>query len=358
MKFYPGNWLYNAGVIGFLKVLKSCGKNVEKFLKDDGSVEIDEIVIKEVFTSKSRKPPPLDKLKLWHECLLNNTFEWAYSSIEDYVKSQLGRIKSGSQKSQVIKSIIDTNLNFESISFDDEIKKVKEILKEVDKNISDAQIINKAKKVEEVIKPKEHFYRYRKSIGFLFSSGCFYQNLFNPSQFKKIDKFLEKFKYEDLFKNSSSNLKCCFCAEDKYEITPVDLQYMSYLFPATSFPNTYWNLNEKSTTFICSMCKFLTIHHHLALIKLSDNSEIFINAPSFKVMWHLNKYAEVYSKEKAKTVKEILGMSLIQATEKLKLTLHRWTSMNIEVVSKWEDKIDFFSLPYEVAKLISDNSIA
>jgi CRISPR/Cas system endoribonuclease Cas6 (RAMP superfamily) len=30
---YPSNWLYNAGV--------SYGENVENFLKDDGSVEID-----------------------------------------------------------------------------------------------------------------------------------------------------------------------------------------------------------------------------------------------------------------------------------------------------------------------------
>jgi hypothetical protein len=30
---YSSNWLYNAGV--------SCGENVENFLKDDGSVEID-----------------------------------------------------------------------------------------------------------------------------------------------------------------------------------------------------------------------------------------------------------------------------------------------------------------------------
>jgi len=38
---YSSNWLYNAGVIGFLKVLESCGENVENFLKDDGSVKID-----------------------------------------------------------------------------------------------------------------------------------------------------------------------------------------------------------------------------------------------------------------------------------------------------------------------------
>lgn len=40
IKIYPANWLYNAGVIGFLKVLEKSGERVEELLKDDGIVEI------------------------------------------------------------------------------------------------------------------------------------------------------------------------------------------------------------------------------------------------------------------------------------------------------------------------------
>ncbi|MFN4220144.1 MAG: hypothetical protein ACK4GJ_04400, partial [bacterium] len=39
---YPSNWLYNAGVIGFLKVLEFGGKRDTFQFKEDGSVEIAE----------------------------------------------------------------------------------------------------------------------------------------------------------------------------------------------------------------------------------------------------------------------------------------------------------------------------
>ncbi|MCX7942692.1 MAG: hypothetical protein N2516_06315, partial [Dictyoglomaceae bacterium] len=89
-------------------------------------------------------------------------------------------------------------------------------------------------------------------------------------------------------------------------------------------------------------------------------SEIFINTPSFKIMWYLNKYAqEVYEKEKAKTTKEILGISLIEMSSKLYIQLGKWILMNIEVITKHnEDRLDFFSLPYEVLLVISDREIA
>jgi len=46
IRLYPGNWLYNAGVIGFLEVMAcgECSKEVENWFKDDGSVELDKKV--------------------------------------------------------------------------------------------------------------------------------------------------------------------------------------------------------------------------------------------------------------------------------------------------------------------------
>ena len=86
---------------------------------------------------------------------------------------------------------------------------------------------------------------------------------------------------------------------------------------------------------------FLIIHHHLSFIPLSDGSEIFINAPSFEAIWYLNKYArEVYGKEKLKTTKEILGISLIEAALKLNIQLGKWTMMNVEVVNRYKTIID------------------
>jgi len=126
------------------------------------------------------------------------------------------------------------------------------------------------------------------------------------------------------------------------------------------FPNAFWNLSQSAR--VCHLCSFLIIHHHLALTRLSDGSEIFINAPSFQVMWYLNKFArEVFgsaSSEEMRNKRNILAMSVIEYATKIQTTLGVWTGMNIEVVSRRGGEIKFFSLPYEVIQLLADRRIA
>ncbi len=126
-------------------------------------------------------------------------------------------------------------------------------------------------------------------------------------------------------------------------------------------PNSYWNY--KSRDVVCPKCEFILMCHHAGLIRQfslkSNTSEIFINAPSFKIMWYLNEYArKIYGKEEIKEVRQILGMSLIEMARKLNVQLSRWTKMNVEVVSKYRNKIDFFVLPYEIVEILSDREIA
>ncbi len=141
-------------------------------------------------------------------------------------------------------------------------------------------------------------------------------------------------------------------------IKKFDMRHNSVLGASLGeFPNTFWNNNQSLN--ICPLCAFLIIHHHCALIELKNNLEIFINAPSFKVMWYLNNYVkEIYGKSKIPKIKELLGISLIEMALKLNIQLGRWTMMNIEVISKNGKKIDFFNLPYETVLLLSDRNIA
>jgi len=126
------------------------------------------------------------------------------------------------------------------------------------------------------------------------------------------------------------------------------------------FPNSMWNTGK--TFPICPLCVYLIIHSHVAWTKLSDSTSIFINAPSFKVMWHLNKYAkELYGAGKVEGVKELFGMSLIELALKLNLQLGKWTMMNIEAVIKHKDKkdkLEFFFIPHEIVVLLLDKSVA
>lgn len=146
-----------------------------------------------------------------------------------------------------------------------------------------------------------------------------------------------------------------------YRIRNFSIVHYSDLGPSLNeFPNAFWNLNQSAR--VCHLCSFLAIHHHLAFTRLSDGSEIFINAPSFQVMWYLNKFArEVFgsaSSEEMRSKRNILAMSVIEYATKIQVTLGVWTGMNIEVVSRRGGEIEFFSLPYEVIQLLSDRRIA
>ncbi len=127
------------------------------------------------------------------------------------------------------------------------------------------------------------------------------------------------------------------------------------------FPNSFWNITQSAK--LCHLCGFFAIHFHLAFTPLPDGSEIFINAPSFEVIYWLNKHVQSLPEE-GKNVKQLLGISLIEFSTKLKAQLGLWASMNIEAVIKDKYKKDnkiylyFFSLPFEIVLLLNDYEIA
>lgn len=58
---YPGNWLYNASVIGFLSVIsRELGEDVvESWLNEDGSLAIDKAIFEPVKIGKEDIPKSL-----------------------------------------------------------------------------------------------------------------------------------------------------------------------------------------------------------------------------------------------------------------------------------------------------------
>lgn len=143
------------------------------------------------------------------------------------------------------------------------------------------------------------------------------------------------------------------------KISHLNMVHTRFLGPAKEFPNAYWNL--KSSLKLCHLCNFLLIHHHLSFTKLSDGSEIFINAPSFRLMYELNRVVrDLFGKEDVEPLKkrEILAMSIVEFSRKLQTTLGQWNAMNIELITKKGGFIDFYTLPYETVNIISDRTIA
>jgi hypothetical protein len=383
--FYPSNWLYNAGVIGLLRLLEATGYSVTNLLQS-GSIIGNGICsyLKHILLLEKSGVPefPLDKLPKWHWYYVKTSFEWKYGSFMDFVIDKLKKAKYSTDKSKPKEQSQLTKKSKEKRNKSEEKKSVKLTYEDQTIDFDDINnVINDIwektfaqnpqytldEVIAEVIKSicaKENLYIYRKAIGYLFSQDGFYQDLYNPSWFRDLNKFINLFTPDKVFSPASSSASICsFCSDSRFEVEPVNAKQMSFLFPVFSrFPNAYWQNNEKAVAQICSLCKFLIIHHHLALIRLSDKSEIFINAPSFQIMWYLNKFTREIlgsaSFKEMRTKRTLLAMSVIEYATKIQTSLGVWTGMNIEVVSKKDDQIEFFSLPYEVIQLLSDRRIA
>lgn len=124
------------------------------------------------------------------------------------------------------------------------------------------------------------------------------------------------------------------------------------------FPNAFWNFNHSFS--ICPLCAYLIIHHHIPFESAQTrNGQIFINAPSFKVMWYLNKYTQqILSTNTSSKLREILGISFIEFAQRVSMTLGVWSVMNIEMVIKQVEKIDYYSLPYDISRILLQKDIA
>jgi len=280
IKLYPSNWLYNAGVVGFLWSVEEIEKfSVLNMLNSDGSVEIPNNLF--------------PKLKVQERYFGDN------------------KISSIVGKSNLYRNFLQSNQKDLFVRF-------VELLEKVGPDYCD-------------------FCGNGYSLD---NNDESYLNGIDPAS-RPETKFL-------------------------YRIRKFSIVHNTLLGPSIGeFPNAFWGLNESSR--MCHLCGgFIIIHHHLAFTPLPDGSEIFINAPSFKVMYYLNKYVQPLPKD-GKNIKHLLGMSLIEFSTKLKAQLGLWTSMNIEVVikykykkdaNKYEDKIDFFSLPAEIVSLLNDHEIS
>jgi len=213
-------------------------------------------------------------------------------------------------------------------------------------------------------------------ISSLVGKNLLYKNFLQATQKETFIEFVKRFDRINLsgicnICNSAMNLSDADIKQIN-EIDPGKAKFLnriinfnmvqnSELGPSeTEFPNGFWNMRQ--SVKVCHLCNFILIHHHLALTKLSDYSEMFINAPSFKVMFELNKIVkETYgsaNNEESRNKREILAASVIEYSRKLQSTIGLWSGMNIEIVTKSKEGIDFFSLPYDTIKIISDRKIA
>jgi len=316
---YPSNWLYNASVIGFLKVLEEENiKNIEKIDFEDGNIKVP----KEFFSSKENDPIPYAG-----KCLINHILK--NENLDEWLKkSEKGKTNE---------------------------EKHKEYVKE---KFSDSP---------------EEGYRYIRTWGKMFASNTPYQNLITIDEWKefKIFKLIEEFSTSI----KKDGLVCSFCKKRNIPIEflhidrslekkSLEKRLVNFANPHIKelgaslgeFPNSFWN--NKNSVFLCPFCVYIFLHHKNAFIPTSEG-EIFINAPNFKLIWDLNKFAgKILQKSNEYPIKKILGSSLLQWAIKRRTILGAWTMVNIEVIVKKGSIIDYFDLPLNITKILLDYEIA
>lgn len=313
---YPGSWLYNAGVVGFLKVVAQYeGRpEVESWLRKDGTIQIARKRFQELFS-----PVPVGSKtvpKVLHYYVDYHTD----SSSEGFQRWITGNDNKGVPIREKYREFYNTMGDFG--------------------------------------------YKFVYFWNGFFASNKPFQNLVQQKEWLSL-RFLRVLEY---IPRLSGDRRCDFCGlllarepnpEDDLEERLFVFQYAHFtdLGPSpTRFPNAFWG---KKTMRVCPLCVYLMLHRDLAFITLSRDSKIFINAPSFQAMWYLNNLVEeLYSRTQVISVREIFGVSLIELALRLQKQLGMWMEMNVEVVSWQGNRIDFFALPYEVTHLLLDSEVA
>jgi len=318
IKLFPASWLYNAGVIGFLRVLAyGMGEEkIESWLKDDGTVEVDRGVF--------RKELGGQKLPICMKYL-----------VEFLVK--------------------DEDLEAWKEKKDNKGKKNKDKYADFAKDMGDFG------------------YKFIRAGNKLFASQTPYQNLVQFKEWQKFE-FAKLIAGLENYKFNCSDISCSLCGnravkrphpKSKLENRLFVFQepHLRILAPSKGeFPNSFWNLN--TSFYLCPFCVYLLIHHHIPFIKTQHGDifiDIFINAPSFKIMWYLNKLAkEFLQRGKEFTLREILGTSLMELTQRIYLTLGVWSLMQIEmVITKTKNtEVAYYSLPFNTARILLNRNVA
>ncbi len=315
IKIYPSNWLYNASVIGFLKSVSEIEQyDIEKWFENN-------IVAlpKDIFAN----------LKISDRYFSND---------------KTNNISSIVGQSSLYRNYINPSRPQDKEGFSDFVKELS-IVNEYGQDFCGICSKNFALLPENINKLNEAWTNHGQAT---------------EKKKKEETKKLKKTKKSIESKSESNGFEIFFSNLRKYNVAHNNL-----IAPSTGeFPNAFWNLKDSFS--ICPLCAYLIIHHHIPFESAkTQNGQIFINAPSFKKMWHLNKYAsQMLDRRNSYQFREILGISFMDLAQKVFTTVGAWSMMNIEMVIKGynhatkQTDIDYYSLPYELSRLLLNKEIA
>ncbi len=323
LRIYSSNWLHNANVYGFLRALEWASTEAKNqavkievdfhsILKDDGTVVIDDDLAEQLYETSTGFPR-----------LANIWMGYSY---------YLGLLYKKDERNQAGDSL-------ENVEFEEEIEKLHEERKNM--------LFGKDRAYQNLINVASSFEKYRNYINYIFGDPRERVSLKNGEK------------------------ECLLCGrrftpyEDMEEFHEFSARLFGELSSFGSFPNAFWNL--QTDRYVCNVCVQMALFRHIVF---NNDGDFFINAPSFKAIWYLNKIAEEYREmlidyERVSPSK-VLATAVLATSPKLLRILGTWARQNVEIIQyrkiRQQRKVKKFylvdSLPPKMLDVFFDSRVA
>jgi CRISPR-associated protein Cst1 len=335
IKLYPSNWLYNAGVVGLLRILEFGNKEDSFRFNEDGSVEL-------FFSSFDNFENYYFEYVTKLYLLQKINFKNIVMKLDDETKKKLSVIERKLQE-----KIISVKSNKKINDFFLEIKLIL-LGEQLKKELNDLN--NDVKIQEKIFKQIEEIYnsvvKFKGQANYL---NTFYFNknvVANPKgeNLDRAKRFQKKY-LEPIFKQTSGDELCIFCG-DRYskdtmsEFVEGDFSVLG--ISKDSFFNFYhyFTANGVSYNKKCALCQLILLcafagfnYKPYRLREIDETDYIFVNYPSFEDAFKVNNRLnvlfknyqyEIFTDEKINPYIKSIELIIVSTKKK-----SRWLLQNI-----------------------------
>ncbi|MEO0232238.1 MAG: hypothetical protein ABIM29_06825 [candidate division WOR-3 bacterium] len=310
---YPSNWLYNAGVVGFLRVLEFAGKGDTFEFKDDGSVEIQKVALDNFEIYYFEYVSKLYLIQRFSLRELTSFVKNLKNKGSEEEKNEIGKVESKVKESEneIQNKILSINGKENWNDFMEEVNEIKNTLSEKIREIKE-EFENVLKKERDKKKMKKISNDIEKSFDNVSHSisvfktqpflGGFYFNknvVANPKSLKGPAGFRNEY-LQPIISPKSGDTLCIFCG-NKYseknisELAEGDFSILG--ISSKKFANFYHYYSKDGISYNrkCSLCQLLLLCAFAGfnlkpfpLRELDGTDYIFVNYPSFKEAFYVN----------------------------------------------------------------------
>jgi hypothetical protein len=394
MRIIPGDWLVNAGIVGYLRMHKLAGKKIPDLSK--GFIEIDESDLagftehyfttvlmrisrgmfrlsNEVFSDIRLKVEDKDFRKIRSEFieLEENTFRKIRPNYNKFDSSQKLLIKNLQDYRKKALNLCSKNLTkYPQL----ESKHIQKMKKSIDDQISQNLDRLKDKNLNFVYVYLNTFYRNKNIIANPAVSKIGRKKAFHKEY---VDPAIRRLKTSTDW--SSGGFLCRFCKQNR--VTPekfddVNSIFAEGMFSTTGITISYKNFfyNMQPDLFVCDVCELLLICAWAGFTeipyrfrdKINDTQYIFVNLPSLKLLWDENEnIANLYARA-AEDLQGTVYQDIIQDVFlSERKTKARWALANILFIEiKTTPRKDaerpnfrYFHIGEDVANLFLDDYV-